>query len=170
MLRNVTQVDTSGDWSPLVIKKRRAASPCSSPYAPASTQRGSSKGEEQVVLLSTRAWASLLPATSNVLRWGDLRLPGTWTDLTKTSWDNNLPPDWPGCVWLSQLVEEASRCSYQSPAPLNRPCGLVAFVPLCTPWKPSVLNVVIREGMELVCNVFQSHDISSLIFNGHAYT
>lgn len=32
------------------------------------------------------------------------------------------------------------------------------------------MNVVIREGMKLVCNVFQSHDISSLIFNGHAYT
>lgn len=31
MLRNVTQIDTSKDSSPLVIKKRRAASPSFSP-------------------------------------------------------------------------------------------------------------------------------------------
>ena len=95
-------------------------------------------------------------------------MPGTWTDLTKTLWDNYLPLS--DLAVFSQLEEEAFRSSYQSPAPLNRPCGLVVFALLCTPWKPSILNVVIREWMDLVCNVFQSHDISSLIFNGHAYT
>lgn len=95
---------------------------------------------------------------------------GPGLDLTKTLWDNDLPPTDLAVFDYLSLEEEASRSSYQSPAPLHCPCGLVAFALLCTPWKPNDWNLVIREGMELVCNLFQSHDISSLIFNGHAYT
>lgn len=95
---------------------------------------------------------------------------GPGLDLTKTLWDNDLPPTDLAVFEYLSLEEEASRSSYQSPAPLHCPCGLVAFALLCTPWKPNDWNLVIREGMELVCNLFQSHDISSLIFNGHAYT
>lgn len=94
-------------------------------------------------------------------------VPGTWTGLATTAWDKDLPPtdlavlDYPS--WRRKLLDPVTKALHHS-------CGLVVFAPLCTPRQPSILNVVTRERMELVCNVFQSHDISSLIFNGHAYT
>lgn len=97
-------------------------------------------------------------------------VPGTWTDLAKTSWDKDLPP-----TGLAVFGYLSYRRKLLDPVTKALHHSITCVVWLCLPLSahrgsPSILNVVIREGTQLVCNVFQSHDISSLIFNGHAYT
>lgn len=109
-----------------------------------------------------------LPPT--VKKWRELQLPGTWTAPTETSWRGDLIdtelPAFDSTSWRRKyLVPVTKALHHSSPLWSTDVCPSANHQ-----WKLRLVNAVIRERMELVCNVFQSHDISSLIFNGRAYT